>query len=148
MNMNSLINYPKQRRVTITIIIVLVFLFGWAINAAVAQGILPKPTGSAIGCASDNCGNYSLNDFVSLGINVAQFMLGIVGSLALLFFIYGGIKMIIAAGASDKIEEAKNIIKNAVIGLVIVFVSWTIINFTYKALMGDNYIKQKSWYQI
>ena len=93
---------------------------------------------------SGNCGNYELNDFVIVFINGTNIILGLVGSLALLFFVYGGVMMIISAGSSEKIESAKTILRNAVIGLFIVFLSWNIINFVYYGLGGSD----KSWYQL
>ena len=62
-------------------------------------------------------------------------------------FMYGGVWMIISQGNSQEIEKAKSILKNAIIGLVIVFTSWTIINFTIKAFAPDG-TSGKDWYQL
>lgn len=85
-----------------------------------------------------NCGDYELNDFIVLAIKVSQWILGIVGSLSLLMFIYGGLSFLISAGSSDKITKAKDIIVAAVIGLIIVFASWLIIKFVMQS-MGINW---------
>ncbi len=74
-------------------------------------------------------GSYDLNDFISLLIGASQIILGLVGSLALLFFIYGGVLFLISGGSSDRITKGKTIIQNAVIGLLIVFLSYAIIQF-------------------
>ncbi len=74
-------------------------------------------------------GNYTLDDFISLLIGASQIILGLVGSLALLFFIYGGVIFLISGGSSDRITKGKTIIQNAVIGLLIVFLSYAIIQF-------------------
>ncbi|KKR22033.1 MAG: hypothetical protein UT48_C0001G0046 [Parcubacteria group bacterium GW2011_GWE2_39_37] len=98
-------------------------------------GILPAQTGKnpcQDGVA--NCGNYSLNDFLQLGVNVTNWILGIVGSLALLAFIYGGVMMLISEGSSDKVTKAKSIITGAVVGLVIVFSSYIIVGFVLKSV--------------
>ena len=63
-------------------------------------------------------------------------VLGIVGALALLLLVYGGISMIIAAGNETKIAKAKSIIVYTAIGLVVIFSSYTIINFVLQALRG------------
>jgi len=127
----------------------LVFLFFcFFVNVSWAVEILPKP--SADKCPSDytgdNCGGYTLNNFVQLGVNVANWILGIVGSLALLFFIYGGLTMIISSGKSESVQKAKTILTNAIIGLIIVFTSWVIINFAVTILTGKNTIFGNSWY--
>ena len=88
-------------------------------------------------------GSCSLNDFVRLFANVSQWILGIVGSLALLMFIYGGLMFIISSGNSEKVTKAKEIIIGAVIGLVIVFTSYMIIQFTIDALGIE--IKKGGW---
>jgi len=88
-------------------------------------------------------GSCSLNDFVRLFANVSQWILGIVGSLALLMFIYGGLMFIISSGNSEKVTKAKEIIIGAVIGLVIVFTSYMIIQFTIDALGIE--IKKDGW---
>ena len=67
-------------------------------------------------------------------INYYERVLGIVGSLALLMFIYGGFMFLISSGNSEKVTQAKQIIVSAVIGLVIVFASYMIIQFIFTAL--------------
>ncbi len=100
-----------------------------------ADPILPAPSGTpSNGCPSGaNCGDYTLNDFLRIGINVSQWILGIVGSLSLLMFIYGGLMFLISSGSTDKITKAKGILKNAIIGLVIVFASYLIIKAVFSA---------------
>ncbi len=69
-------------------------------------------------------------------INVAQWIWGISGSLALLFFIYGGFMFLISGGQSEKITKAKSIISNSLIGLVIIFTSYMIVGFVIQNLLG------------
>ena len=82
-------------------------------------------------------GNYSLDDIMITIISISGWILGIIGSLALLMFVYGGFMFLISAGSSDKVGQAKKIIVAAVIGLVIVFSSYLIIRFVSQA-MGDD----------
>lgn len=86
-------------------------------------------------------GDYELNDFVILAINISKWILGISGSVTLLMFVYGGLKMLISEGSSEKVTEAKSIITGAVIGLFIIFASYTIIGFALNT-MG---IKDTGW---
>lgn len=76
------------------------------------------------------------NDFILLGVNLTKMILGLVGSLALLFFIYGGITFMMAGGKSETIDKGKKIITNAVIGVAIVLGAWIIVNFAIAALTG------------
>lgn len=110
------------------------------LTAALAQNtpdqILPEPGGPLTKpCKSqNNCGNYSLNDFMLLAVNVSDWILGIVGSLALLFFIYGGFMFTMSAGVSDRVDKGKKILFGAIVGLVLVFTSYIIIQFSMEAI--------------
>ena len=73
--------------------------------------------------------NCTLNTFISLGVNLSEIILGVVGALTLAMFIYGGVKLILSGGSSEKVTEGKNIILGSVVGLLIVFGSYSIINF-------------------
>ena len=86
------------------------------------------------GYTGNNCGDYGVNDFIVLAIKVSSWVLGIVGSLALIMFIYGGFMFLISAGSAEAVGKAKKIITAAVIGLVIVFASYLIIQFVLKSL--------------
>lgn len=48
-------------------------------------------------------------------------VLGVVGSLALLMFVYGGITWMTSSGNQEKIKKGRDIIVWAVIGLAIIF---------------------------
>jgi len=63
---------------------------------------------------------------VSLFVNLAFVLAGLI---LLFFFILGGIGMIASAGQSDpqKAEQSKKTVSSAVIGFVIVFVSYWIV---------------------
>lgn len=85
-----------------------------------------KPTAGA--------GDYTLNDFMNKVVGLARWILGITGSLALLFFIYGGVMFLISGGNSERVTKAKQIIIGAVIGLIIVFTAYMIIGFVMKTM--------------
>jgi len=80
------------------------------------------------------CGDCGLNDFVNLFVDAANYLFGIVGALALLFFIYGGVLWLTAGGKAEQIERGKKVLIGAVIGLVIVFGAWLIVQFVMTAL--------------
>jgi len=79
-------------------------------------------------------GNYTLDDIVMIAVRASRWILGIVGSLALLMFVYGGFMFLISSGSSDKISKAKAIIVAAIVGLIIVFSSYLIIQFVLKTI--------------
>ncbi len=131
--------------VTITLFLGIVLAF--QVSAQEIE-ILPDASGSSrcsvdengnpTGVSPTDCGDYAISDFLALAINISKFVFGIIGSLTLLMFVYGGVMFLISAGSADKVGQAKKIITAAVVGLLIVFGSWLIINFVFKT-MGLNW---------
>lgn len=94
------------------------------------------------------CGNYQVNDFLLLGVRISKIILGLVGALALLAFVVGGTMFLVSAGNKNLVDMGKSTIIGAVIGLVVVFASYTIIYFTASALgvAGVDNIFNSGWF--
>lgn len=69
--------------------------------------------------------------------NIIRAILGIVGSLALLMFIFGGFTWVTSAGNENKIAMGKNIIIWASFGLAIIFASYALVSFIIGSLTGN-----------
>ncbi|MBI2032064.1 MAG: hypothetical protein HYV38_03200 [Candidatus Levybacteria bacterium] len=71
-------------------------------------------------------GKSSVYEIIQFGIELL-----IVGGilLALVFLIYGGVQWITSGGSKGGVEAARNKIIYAIIGLVVIFLSFFIINF-------------------
>lgn len=93
--------------------------------AADAVTLLPPCT------ATGNCG---ITDILVVFVNVAEFLLGIVGAVALLYFVYGGYVLITSGGSQERVKTGKDTLRNAIIGIAIVFLSGIIVRFTTDAL--------------
>ncbi len=65
-------------------------------------------------------------------------ILGIVGSLALLAFIVGGLTWVTSAGNDEKVKKGQEKINWATIGLVIIFLAYVIVSFLITSLTGQN----------
>lgn len=65
---------------------------------------------------------------------VSSTALGIVALIAIIMLIYGGVRYITSGGDSKKVTDAKNTILYAIIGLIISFLSYAIINFVIGTL--------------
>lgn len=79
----------------------------------------------------------SIDGFISLGIAIAEVILGITGSLALLMFVWGGTLLLFYGYDPKNVQKGKDAIKNAIIGLVIIFTSYMIVQFVIKSLGGE-----------
>lgn len=64
-------------------------------------------------------------------------LLGILGVVFVILMIYGGYLFMSAQGNEDQVEKAKDIIKNAVIGIVIIFLAYAITTFVIGAISGS-----------
>lgn len=119
--------FKSIKRIIIVVFVFAVLLSSYAPVLA-SGGIVPDG-------GKKEYGNYTLNDIVLIAVNVAKWILGIVGSLALLMFVWGGMTLILSGGSQEKVSQGKQTLTNAVIGLVIVFSSYLIIQFVLK-IMG------------
>lgn len=71
-------------------------------------------------------------------LNVIEIVLQIIGYAAVGFIIYGGFKYLTSAGSADRITSGRKIIQNALIGLVISFMSVGIVNLVVTNIAPDN----------
>lgn len=65
--------------------------------------------------------------------NIIKTVLAIVGALALAMFIYGGFTWLTSGGSAEKIKKGKDILMWAVIGLVVIFASYSLVDFLLTA---------------
>ncbi len=73
----------------------------------------------------------SPQDLVGQVINT---LFGVVGSLALVMFIYGGFLWMTSAGSSEKVKKGRDIFIWAAVGLVIVFSAYNIVRFVIQGI--------------
>ena len=84
------------------------------------------------------------NDFgfvVSTGLNIILIFAII---LAVIYFIYGGIRWVLSRGDKEKIEAARNHITASIVGLVISFLGFFIINIAFGFFFPGKSIKDLS----
>ena len=81
--------------------------------------------------SSVNLGTRELKDIIALVINI---FLGFLGVIAVGLIIYAGYLWLTAGGEEDKIADAKKIMINAAIGLVIILSSYLIVRFVISRL--------------
>lgn len=93
------------------------------------------------GVVDDSCNIKSPTDsgglptFIwTIGLNVIEIMLQLVGYIAVGFIIAGGFKYLTSTGSADDIAKAKKTILNAIIGLVISIFSVAIVNIVAGAV--------------
>ncbi len=133
----------------ISLFITIIFVFNlFFVLPVLAQEWLPGgkaliPVGCTDDDASTPCG---INEFVQLLINFFQLMLGILGSLSLVFFIYGGFIWVLSRGNQQMIQKGKDIIIGSIVGLSLALGSWVIVNFTIALVTGTPFTDVKIFY--
>lgn len=65
---------------------------------------------------------------------ISNTLIMLVGAVALLFILFGGFMMITSAGKPENVQKGKNAVMYAVLGLVLVILSYVIINFVISSL--------------
>lgn len=77
-------------------------------------------------CPNGACG---FNELIAMVNHIIKFIIvDIATPIAAIVFVYAGILLIFSGGDSGKITKAKAMLKNLVIGFVIVLAAWLIVN--------------------
>ncbi len=71
-----------------------------------------------------------------LVLTVVNYFLGFLGLIAVIMVIYGGVTYVISAGGDEAVGKAKKIIMYALIGLIIVLLSFVLVNAVLGAATG------------
>jgi uncharacterized membrane protein len=67
---------------------------------------------------------------------MVSYFLGFLGVLAVLLIIYGGVMYMTAAGEQGKIDKGKKVIMYAVIGIIIILLSFVVVQAILNAGTG------------
>lgn len=127
--------------VSITLFVSIAFL-PFVTQPAYAAGDTSVSSGSGGGITNPLSGG-SGQTITSVLKAIIQWMLGLVGFLALIALIIGGGRMVIDFGNEDQVHKAKTTILWAVIGLAVVILSYAILNIVTSEVLktggGNSY---------
>ena len=80
----------------------------------------------------------TISDVPSLVSNIIATILGIVGALALLMFVWGGLMWMTSGGNREKVQKGKNTLVWATIGLLVIFASYSILRAIFGAFTAGS----------
>ena len=125
----------KILKLILPILVVGVIAITGAMGALDASAITLQEGAEAARC--DGCPK---NLFGETGVfkQITNTILYIVGIIAVIMLIIGGIRYVISGGDAKKVTDAKNTVLYAIIGLVICFLAFAIVNFVISALPSGN----------
>lgn len=92
-------------------------------GTAGAQLINPGDVPSNVAAATGGEGSIR-----ALILRIVDFFLLFLGLIAVIMIIYGGITYVTAAGNQEKVDSAKKIIMYAIVGIIIVLISFALVN--------------------
>jgi len=85
-----------------------------------------------VNAVDDNGKGTSLGDSIQIVVNI---LLYILGAIAVLMIVIGGIRYTTSNGDSSQIKGAKDTILYSVVGLVVAIMAYAIVNFVLKAFI-------------
>lgn len=91
-------------------------------------GVAPEEFASQAGLGSA--------DLPTTIASIIRTIMGFLGIIAVVIILFGGFKWMTAGGSEDKVKEAKKLIIQGVIGLVIVISAFAIASFVITRLTG------------
>ena len=103
-------------------------------NNGVTQGLVTSGIGGQFG-TSGISGSTSL---VQLLQNVIEIMLLFAGGIAVVFVIIGGYQYITSGGNEEQAEKGQKTLTNAIIGVVVIVLSYTIITVIANLVSSQN----------
>lgn len=123
----------KTRKILFSFIIIasLVFLASSIAPAATAQ----QPTFGLEDTAKAASLKITDKTPAQFAGDIIGYALSFIGVVFFVLMIYGGLRWMTARGNSEIVEKSKNIIETAFIGIIIIFLAYTVTNFVINKLV-------------
>ncbi|MFZ6015554.1 MAG: Mbov_0395 family pilin-like conjugal transfer protein [Patescibacteria group bacterium] len=91
---------------------------------------------SSVGTVTESAGVGQQQTLEQMIGNIINIALGFIGILLLIYILYAGFLWMTAGGSDENVKKAQTMIKNAVIGLLIVVAAFAISNFVLGSLIN------------
>lgn len=103
---------------------------------AIVTPVPVPPSGSGVGASKGLSLTNPLNSgsIPSLISNLINWLLRIIGAIALAVFLYGGFMWLTAAGNDKKVQQGSDALKWAAIGLACVFLSYIMVGYVLEVI--------------
>ncbi len=120
-------------------LVLLLFTVAPMVSSAAFGNLLPNcdPAGPL---STGGCGLKSFLEFIN---NIIVFLMKATFFVAPLFIVYGGFVMLTSGGNSGKFDQGKDIIRSALVGIVIALISYLLITVLFRILQVTFPFQQK-----
>ncbi len=102
------------------------------LNNGIIFANLPEPQE-----ACKEFGQCTLDQVMQIFVNIATGILGVIGSIVLLMFVYGGYVWITSFGREERVTRGKDTMNHAILGLALVLGAYALMNFVIASVAGD-----------
>lgn len=112
------------------------------ISFSITYNVLASATGVGAGDSSNTVkltnplGNQSSKSIPEFLGQIISYAMGIIGSLALVMFIYGGLTWMLSGGNQEQVTKGKNTVMWAALGIALIFTSYALVRFVITAISG------------
>lgn len=146
---NSSIRTIKWLLVVVTLILLPSASFAYSSNICKKTGGCTQeevgPFMQNISQACGNTGDCSLNDIMTVFVNLGNWVVGLIGSVVLLMYVVGGFYWLASAGRKEWVDKGKKYMTISTAGLLIVMFSYLGISVLRSVLQtgdirGGNYV--------
>lgn len=125
----------------LTILFIIVISFIISINFVLAGSTTEDAakggaTGNTVQLTNPLTGNTTSKSVPELLGTIISYAMGIIGSLALVMFIYGGMTWMLSGGSPEQVTKGKQIVIWAALGIAIIFMSYALVRFVITAISG------------
>ena len=135
-------NSAKKQKKNIFIITIIAFILGLILLPQISWAACEAPASGFLKGLSRSCyceGDCEPCDLLQILVTIGQFIMGIAGSLTLLFFIYGGFLWLTSGGKESQIATGKKIFINSLIRLLIVMFAYVFISGAITLFAGSSF---------
>lgn len=139
--MKSLMTFINKAKSSLLLVPALALAIGFAAPVAVGAQASCSTDGSGgiqAGVACSKGDGTPDNLFGAGGIftTIVNILLYIIGAIAVIMLIIGGIRYVTSGGDSSAVTAAKNTILYAIIGIIIALLAYAIVNFVLTSLLA------------
>lgn len=123
-----------MKKVSKLFFVFLIILVGFNVFAPItfAAGLVP--------CGNPDQSPCTVCDFYKMADGIIKFItIDIVPPLAVLLIIIGGVMFIFSGGSEERITKGKAILTSTIVGLIIVYTSWILVDTIFKKIADQQF---------